>query len=119
MSAPHLTVGREGETIAATFLQSLGYEIRGRNIRLGKDEIDILAFDPVDSVLVFVEVKSRAWYSERFPPGMNAGYRKHQKIRRSAIRWVTRHCYQGAYRLDLVCVAHGRVIEHFKQIGGD
>ena len=42
-----------GEDIAATYLASIGYGIRSRNIRLGKDEIDILAHDPVDDVLVF------------------------------------------------------------------
>lgn len=47
----------EGEEAAVAFLVSMGYEIRERNYRFRRTEIDILAFR--DGLLVVVEVKTR------------------------------------------------------------
>ena len=58
--AHHLVVGKRGEEIALSYLRSLGYPIRGCNVRLGRDEIDIIAYDPKDRVIAFVEVKTRS-----------------------------------------------------------
>ena len=44
----HLKTGKKGEQIAANYLISIGYKIRGKNIRLSRDEIDILAYDPFE-----------------------------------------------------------------------
>ncbi|MDB4977828.1 MAG: hypothetical protein JWM56_14 [Candidatus Peribacteria bacterium] len=114
--AAHMIVGTQGEMIAANFLLRLGYEIRGRNIRISRDEIDILAFDPVDNVLVFAEVKTRSTYHEDYRPELNADWKKCVKLRRSARRWVADHAYDGGYRLDLVCVVEGKVTEHVKEL---
>lgn len=51
--------GDKGENLAAELLISKGYEIIKRNYRFGKGEIDIIAKDPTEEGLVFVEVKSR------------------------------------------------------------
>ncbi|MDR2795938.1 MAG: YraN family protein [Spirochaetaceae bacterium] len=51
--------GKNGEDRAAAFLESLGFNIIGRNIRSVEGEIDIVALD--HGILVFVEVK--AWSS--------------------------------------------------------
>jgi Holliday junction resolvase-like predicted endonuclease len=97
-------------------LQKLGYEIRGNNVRLGRDEIDLLAFDSGDSVLVFCEVKTRSKKSCDYPAEMSAGFRKCAKLRRSARRWIEEHEFDGGYRLDLICVEGGRVTEHVKEL---
>lgn len=49
--------GRFGEDAAAEYLIRNGYKIKGRNVRLGRHELDIIAED--DEYLVFVEVKTR------------------------------------------------------------
>ena len=59
MSQETKKLGDEGEEMAAEFLLSKGYEIIERNYRFGKGEIDIIAMDPDNKFLVFVEVKSR------------------------------------------------------------
>ena len=46
--AQHLTTGACGEEIAAGFLRHIGYDVRERNTKLGRDEIDIVEFDPED-----------------------------------------------------------------------
>jgi len=48
--------GREGEALAAAFLQQKGYQILARNWRCRLGEIDIIAVKQGE--LVFVEVKS-------------------------------------------------------------
>ena len=51
--------GDEGEDLAVELLESKGYSIVKRNYRYGKGEIDIIAKDPEEEGLVFIEVKSR------------------------------------------------------------
>lgn len=50
-------IGRAGEALARTYLEFIGFEILGCNLRLGGGEIDILARD--GDALVVVEVKTR------------------------------------------------------------
>lgn len=51
--------GDEGEEIAVEHLVEKGYEIIDRNYRYGKGEIDIIAKDPENGDMVFIEVKSK------------------------------------------------------------
>ncbi len=51
--------GNRGENLAVEHLKSKGYTIIKQNYRFGKGEIDIIAKDPNEEGLVFVEVKSR------------------------------------------------------------
>ncbi len=50
-------LGRSGEGLAAAYLQGLGFEIVGRNVRTRYGELDIVARE--GKTLVFVEVRSR------------------------------------------------------------
>ena len=56
-------IGKQGEIIAANYLQKNGYEILSMNFAndLGyrRGELDIVAKDPATEEIVFVEVKSR------------------------------------------------------------
>jgi putative endonuclease len=115
---PHLRVGRQGERIAEEYLRGQGYQIRDRNVRIGeKDEIDLLVYDPVDDVLVFVEVKTRKKHQDDFPAEINAGWKKRFTLRRAMRRWVGDRDFDGGYRMDLICVEGGAVREHFMEIG--
>src|SRR3989337_2886122 len=51
--------GDKGEDLAIELLESKSYTIIKRNYRYGKCEIDIIAKDPQEEGLVFIEVKSR------------------------------------------------------------
>ncbi len=112
----HLHTGTEGERLAEQFLIRQGYEIRGRNLRLHHDEIDLLAFDPKDECLVFVEVKTRTKEDENYPPQLNMDWRKRTRIRRSARAWVAKNDYEGGYRLDVIYVTKGKVLDHVKEL---
>lgn len=65
MKTARQQAGRRAEDEAATHLALSGWRLLGRNVVVGRDEIDILAIDPGPPVeLVFVEVRSAT--SDRF-----------------------------------------------------
>jgi putative endonuclease len=80
--------GGQGEAVAARYLQDLGWRVLARQVRVGRDEVDIVALDPgPPATLVAVEVRSRS--SARFgPPEASVDQAK------------VRHCYRamGALR---------------------
>lgn len=84
--------GRIGEAIAGQYLTLIGYGIIERNLRIGRNEIDIVALD--GDCLVFVEVKTRR--SSRFgSPAEAVGRDKLLGIRRVAGRYINR---PGSFR---------------------
>jgi putative endonuclease len=53
-------IGDAGEDLAATRLEAAGWLILARNVRLGRDELDLVAVDPgPPAALVIVEVRCR------------------------------------------------------------
>ena len=58
MTAPHLELGRRGEDEAAVLLSRQGFRVLGRNIRNRCGEIDIVAMDGDELVVVDVRVSS-------------------------------------------------------------
>ncbi|QAT43208.1 YraN family protein [Aminipila luticellarii] len=52
-----MSLGLQGEEVAANYLQNKGYQVLERNFRCKMGEIDIIAC--IDRTLVFVEVKTR------------------------------------------------------------
>ncbi len=52
------TTGEIGERLARKFLRKLGWRIVKKNLRVGRDEIDILAVSPMGDTLALVEVRS-------------------------------------------------------------
>ena len=57
--ARHNELGKWGEQYAADYLQSIGYDIIGRDWRIGHRDIDIIARTGDGTTVVFVEVKTR------------------------------------------------------------
>lgn len=109
--------GRHGEETATKYLSDLGYEIRGRNVRLKRDEIDIVAYDRALEMMVFVEVKTRSRNSETYPIRTSVDRRKLHAMKRAVARWVVAHEYEGAGRIDLLCVEGEKVSEHIMDVG--
>jgi putative endonuclease len=109
--------GQKGEVLALQFLAAQGYSIWDKNVRLGRDEIDIIAFDPHDGVLVFTEVKTRRSVSIHYAPELNLTYKKRAHMRRSAERWITTKNYDGPWRMDTICVVASKVTNHVLGVG--
>ena len=57
--AEHNDLGKWGEDEAVLYLEDQGYTIVDRDWRLGRRDLDILAFSPDGNTLVVVEVKTR------------------------------------------------------------
>lgn len=77
MSAKTKDYGQKGESLAARFLENLGYRILVKNYRAQRKEIDLIALDGQE--LVFVEVK--AGKSEEFgEPELRVDVRKQKNL---------------------------------------
>lgn len=115
-AAAHLKTGQLGEAIAAAFLVAGGYEILERNVRLGHDEIDLVAFDPKDHVLVFCEVKTRSSAHPDFTPFLGMTDRKKQALSRAAGSYIAAKNWEGGFRTDLICIVGDVVSQHLREI---
>jgi putative endonuclease len=113
-------LGRRGETLAAEYLDSLGYSIVELNWRCSIGEIDIVARD--EGELVFVEVKTRT--SVAFGHPLEAiTVAKLARLRRLAAAWCDAHPDPRSrvrIRIDAVAIIappRGLVeIEHLKSV---
>ncbi|MDK2963863.1 MAG: putative endonuclease [Verrucomicrobiota bacterium] len=98
--APHLRTGRLGELQAEQFLKKSGLKIIARNVRVGHDELDLIARQ--GDTLIFVEVKTRA--REEFGRAVLAvNAAKRRKLSRAAIRFLKRRKLRPPYiRFDII-----------------
>ncbi|MFV0451679.1 MAG: YraN family protein [Propioniciclava sp.] len=112
-------LGARGESLASGYLVGLGWEILDRNWRCPEGEIDIVARDP-DQVVVICEVKTRS--GRGFGTPLEAiTHQKARRLRRLAAAWVRTH--DGpvpAVRIDAIGVLFGRddtaAVEHLRGI---
>ncbi len=58
--AQHNDLGKWGEEFAANYLVDKGYTLYERDWKFGKRDLDIVAYNPNHTVLVFIEVKTRS-----------------------------------------------------------
>ncbi len=95
-------LGRQGEQLAADFLQTAGLVVIDRNWRCAQGEIDIVALD--GRALVICEVKTRS--GVRFGTPLESVTRqKAWRLRRLAVLWVRDHgALYDEIRIDVVGV---------------
>jgi putative endonuclease len=97
----HLEFGAAGEDFAANFVEGLGWTIIGRNVRVGRGELDIVAMDGDE--LVIIEVRTRK-IGRISPAETTVGPMKIRRIIKSAREYVGRIAFSGAWRIDVVAV---------------
>lgn len=99
-------VGRYGENVAATYLTRAGWEVVDRNWRGASGELDIVAMD--GSELVVVEVKTRS--GDGFGhPAEAVTPAKLARLRRLAAQWLDAHDLRPAsVRIDVIAVRTSR-----------
>ena len=104
--------GEAGESLAAEYLNLIGWDVHERNLRVAGVEVDLLARDDRTDVLVEVKLRSRsdfggaAWAVDR---------RKHERLRRAARALV--HAGARIVRIDVVAVEFeedGVRLRHFR-----
>ena len=96
-----LEFGKMGEQMTAKYLTDKGYIILEHNYRRGHLEIDLIALDGDE--LVIVEVKSRA-YDTVLQPEDAVGHKKRQALIRLANEYVKSHNRRENVRFDIVTV---------------
>ena len=97
-----LELGRRGESAAAEWYRSNGYQLLDRNWRIATGELDIVARRR--QVIVFCEVKTRT--SHAFGRGADAvGREKQRRVRALAVEWLAQsHDRYDTIRFDVADV---------------
>jgi putative endonuclease len=108
-------IGNAGEQIAAVYLTNLGYRILHRNWHYGHDELDIVARD--GNELVILEVKSRT--GEEFEhPSEAVTNKKIKHIVEAAEAYIQTYDIEEETRFDLITIifqGDTYILEHFKE----
>ncbi len=122
MTAEHLLTGRRGEELAETHLRALGWTILERNVSFRGGELDIVARDGNELVVVEVRTRAPGWMQSG---EQSVGPRKIRRLVRTGTKYMNSRRWDGPWRIDVVAVtlpedgdAH---IERFEDItaGGD
>lgn len=105
MPDPRAALGAQGESLTATHLEQRGFSIIGRNVRVGRLELDLLALR--DGLLVICEVRTRASRTQ-VEPVDTIDRRKRERVRRAAELWIHAHGYADhEIRFDAASVVIG------------
>ena len=115
--AKHNELGQWGEQFACKYLQEKGYIICERDWKWGKRDIDIIAYNAQHTLLVFVEVKTRA--GDTFgSPAQAVDKRKAKSIAAAAHAYVKEHDITDELRFDILSIvgtdATHAIIEHIE-----
>lgn len=98
------SVGNQGEEVAASFLAGRGFRILERNFRCRGGEVDIVARDPRDKSLVFVEVKARRDLSYGVPQLAVTPFKQRQ-ISKAALTWLAKNrLHDQSARFDVIAI---------------
>ena len=96
--------GELGEEVAANFLIAHGYRILERNFRCKGGEVDIIARDPGDNSLVFIEVKARRGLSYGVPQLAVTPFKQRQ-ISKAALTWLSKNrLHDTNARFDVIAI---------------
>lgn len=109
-----LEFGKTGEQMTARYLTDKGYVILEHNYRRGHLEIDLIALDGDE--LVIVEVKSRA-NDTLLQPEVAVDHKKRLALIRLANEYVKSHNRKENVRFDIVSIVakpEGAEIKHLK-----
>lgn len=103
--ARHNDLGRKGELLAKTHLESTGYEILDENWTHGKLEVDLIAYK--DRVIIFTEVKARTGNAFGEPEDF-VDNRKQKLLAEAADEYIYLMNHQGEIRFDIISVLFDR-----------
>jgi putative endonuclease len=104
LPADNKATGVLGEEIAVSFLTVRGYRILERNFRCKGGEVDIIARDPADKSLVFIEVKARRGLAYGVPQLAVTPFKQRQ-ISKAALTWLSKNrLLDRAARFDVIAI---------------
>ncbi len=111
------TLGKNGERIAAQYLQRKGYQIITSNFYKREGEIDIIVWD--NATLVFVEVKTRRNLKYGRPEESITPAKQQKLIRASHYYLYQKKLFGINWRLDVITLlikpgGKSLTLKHFK-----
>ncbi len=112
--AEHNELGKKGELIARKFLEEIGFQIIETNWRHEKDEIDMVAKDGEELVMVEVKTRSTRYFGE---PSEAVGIAKENFMIRAAEAYLEIHDINMDTRFDIISIVidnNAESIEHIK-----
>ncbi len=110
--------GREGEQMAAAYLETKGYTVLEYNYFFEHAEVDLVAYDEEQECIVFIEVKKR--HSTVFgEPIESITEKKKENIYKASEAWIYERKMDGSpVRFDVVGIVQKENeapdIEHFE-----
>ncbi len=110
-------LGKDGEDFAVRHLIGAGFQIVDRNWRCDAGELDVIALDGAD--LVVVEVKTRT-STDYGLPAEAVTWRKADKLRELAWRWLRENPTSRSVRFDVISIVmprNGRTqLQHYRGV---
>lgn len=104
ISSGNRGTGELGEEVASNFLIAAGYRILERNFRCKGGEVDIIAREPSDNSLVFLEVKARRGLSYGVPQMAVTPFKQRQ-ISKAALTWLSKNrLHNQNARFDVIAI---------------
>jgi putative endonuclease len=82
---PRVLRGRQAEDLACAHLKAAGFDIVGRNVRVGRLELDVIGRR--GQLMVFCEVRSRS-NDRTMTPAQSIDGRKVARVRQAAAQWL-------------------------------
>jgi putative endonuclease len=103
--ADHNDLGIKGEQIAVDFLIQKGYHILNRNYRFKQLEIDIIAQDQEELVVVEVKTRQSDFLTD---PQKLFSKSKQKGLIQAANAYIHQHEFDGECRFDVIIVIHNQ-----------
>jgi putative endonuclease len=110
--ASHNEKGNEGEKLAAEYLRKKGYTILWQNWRYRHKEVDIIAFDKEELVIVEVKLRSTDYFGD---PSEAVTKKKQRFLIEAAEAYLDTRDDEPEVRFDIVSIISGNgkhSIEH-------
>jgi putative endonuclease len=99
--AQHNDLGRRGENLAKTHLETAGYQILDINWTHGKAEVDLIAYK--NKVIIFAEVKTRTGNGFGEPEDF-VDNRKQKLLAQAADEYIYLKAHEGEVRFDIIAI---------------
>ena len=99
--AEHNILGKRGESLALEMLKEKAYKILETNWRYKRDELDIIAMDGIELVIVEVKTRSSEYFGD---PEESVDEAKMQRLVRAAEEYIEQNLLENECRYDIISI---------------
>jgi len=111
--AEHNILGKRGELLALELLRNKGYKILETNWRHKKDEIDLIAIDGNELVIVEVKTRSTDYFGD---PEDSVGEGKMKRMINAAEEYIEQNEIELECRFDIVSIVINKKEKNIRHI---